>query len=42
MEENETKVKKIEDDYKFGYITNEERYNKIINIWTHTNEESPR
>jgi DNA-directed RNA polymerase subunit beta' len=39
VEENEAKVKKIEDDYKFGYITNEERYNKIIDIWTHTNEE---
>ncbi len=38
VEENEAKVKKIEDDYKFGYITNEERYNKIIDIWTLANE----
>ncbi len=39
VEENEVRVKKIEDDYKYGYITNEERYNKIIDIWTQTNEE---
>jgi DNA-directed RNA polymerase subunit beta' len=33
------KVKKIEDDYKFGFITNEERYNRIIDLWTNVNEE---
>jgi len=33
------KAKKIEDDYKFGFITNEERYNRIIDLWTTVNEE---
>jgi len=35
----DVKVKKIEDDYKFGFITNEERYNRIIDLWTTVNEE---
>ncbi len=38
VEECDAKVKKIEEDYKSGYITNEERYNKIIDIWTSANE----
>ncbi|MFH1752545.1 MAG: DNA-directed RNA polymerase subunit beta', partial [Candidatus Omnitrophota bacterium] len=32
-------VAKIEDQYKKGVITAGERYNKIIDIWTHTTEE---
>ncbi len=39
VEETDKKVKKIEDDYKFGFITNEERYNRIIDQWTNVNEE---
>ena len=32
-------VAKVEDQYKKGIITSGERYNKIIDIWTHTTEE---
>ncbi|MBL7069598.1 MAG: DNA-directed RNA polymerase subunit beta' [Candidatus Omnitrophica bacterium] len=32
-------VAKIEDQYKKGVITSGERYNKIIDIWTHATEE---
>jgi len=32
-------VAKIEDQYKKGIITSGERYNKIIDIWTHATEE---
>ncbi|MBF0618844.1 MAG: DNA-directed RNA polymerase subunit beta', partial [Candidatus Omnitrophica bacterium] len=31
-------VKKVEDQYHKGIITGRERYNKIIDIWTHTTE----
>ena len=37
--EADKKVKKIEDDHKYGFITNEERYNRVIDLWTHVNEE---
>ena len=32
-------VAKVEEQYKKGVITSGERYNKIIDIWTHTTEE---
>lgn len=32
-------VSRIEDQYKKGVITDGERYNKIIDIWTHTTEQ---
>jgi len=32
------KVGKVEDQYRKGIITGRERYNKIIDIWTHTTE----
>ncbi|XOS86725.1 MAG: DNA-directed RNA polymerase subunit beta' [Candidatus Karelsulcia muelleri] len=31
------KVSLVKDDYNMGLITNNERYNKIIDIWTNTN-----
>ncbi len=31
-------VAKIEDQYRKGIITGRERYNKIIDVWTHTTE----
>ena len=31
-------VEKVEDQYKKGIITDGERYNKIIDLWTHTTE----
>ncbi len=30
-------VKEVMDNYNIGLITNNERYNQIIDIWTHTN-----
>ncbi len=34
------KVEKVQQDYKAGLITNNERYNNIVDIWTHTSEDS--
>ncbi|MBF0384899.1 MAG: DNA-directed RNA polymerase subunit beta' [Candidatus Omnitrophica bacterium] len=31
-------VNKVEDQYRKGIITNRERYNKVIDVWTHTTE----
>jgi len=31
-------VSKVEDQYRKGVITGRERYNKIIDVWTHTTE----
>jgi len=31
-------VAKVEDQYKKGVITNGERYNRVIDIWTHTTD----
>jgi DNA-directed RNA polymerase subunit beta' len=33
----ETDVKDVMANYNMGLITNNERYNQIIDIWTHTN-----
>jgi DNA-directed RNA polymerase subunit beta' len=33
----QSKVKEVMDNYNMGLITNNERYNQIIDIWTHTN-----
>ncbi len=30
-------VEEVMDNYNMGFITNNERYNQIIDIWTHTN-----
>jgi len=39
LKEAKHEVSKIEDQYKKGIITAGERYNKIIDIWTHATEE---
>jgi DNA-directed RNA polymerase subunit beta' len=32
------RINKIEDEHSFGLITKEERYNKIIDLWSETND----
>jgi len=34
----ETEVKEIENQYSSGLVTNGERYNKVVDIWSHANE----
>jgi len=36
--EAETEVKEIENQYSSGLVTNGERYNKVVDIWSHANE----
>ncbi len=36
--EAEAEVKEIQEQYSSGLITNGERYNKVVDIWSHTNE----
>ena len=38
IKEAKSDVAKIEDQYRKGIITGRERYNKIIDVWTHTTE----
>ncbi len=35
----ETEVKEIENQYASGLVTNGERYNKVVDIWSHTNDQ---
>ena len=35
----EKAVKEIEDQYASGLVTQGERYNKVVDIWSHTNEQ---
>ncbi|WP_006786965.1 DNA-directed RNA polymerase subunit beta' [Thiorhodospira sibirica] len=35
----EAQVKEIEDQYESGLVTKGERYNKVVDIWSHTNDE---
>src|SRR3954468_20343415 len=37
IEEAQTQVDEVIGNYNMGFITNNERYNQIIDIWTHTN-----
>ena len=39
MEQAETGVREIEDQYANGLVTNGERYNKVVDIWSHTNDQ---
>ena len=39
IENGERKVKKIEDNYRQGYITEDERYNQVVDIWTRVNDD---
>jgi DNA-directed RNA polymerase subunit beta' len=36
--EEDKKVEAIENEYRNGFITDEERYNRVINLWTNANE----
>ncbi len=38
LKNSKQEVSKVEDQYRKGIITGRERYNKIIDIWTHTTE----
>ncbi|OGW75239.1 MAG: DNA-directed RNA polymerase subunit beta' [Omnitrophica bacterium RBG_13_46_9] len=38
IENTRVEVSKVDDQYKKGIITDGERYNKIIDLWTHTTE----
>jgi len=35
-------VKEIQDQYASGLVTNGERYNKVVDIWSRANIRSPR
>ncbi len=37
VEDANTQVEEVMMNYNMGFITNNERYNQIIDIWTHTN-----
>ena len=39
LEAAEVQVKEIEDQYGSGLVTHGERYNKVVDIWSHTNEQ---
>ncbi len=38
LAEAETEVKEIENQYTSGLVTNGERYNKVVDIWSRTND----
>jgi DNA-directed RNA polymerase subunit beta' len=38
LKNSKQEVSKVEDQYRKGIITGRERYNKIIDVWTHTTE----
>jgi len=39
IEAAERQVKEIEDQYASGLVTTGERYNKVVDIWSHTNDQ---
>ena len=39
LEAAEEQVKEIQDQYSSGLVTNGERYNKVVDIWSHTNDQ---
>jgi DNA-directed RNA polymerase subunit beta' len=39
LETADAQVKEIEGQYASGLVTNGERYNKVVDIWSHTNEQ---
>ena len=42
LERAEDDVREIERQYAQGLVTNGERYNKVVDIWSHTNEQVAR
>jgi DNA-directed RNA polymerase subunit beta' len=39
IKEGDAQVEEVMNNYNMGFITNNERYNQIIDIWTHVNSE---
>jgi DNA-directed RNA polymerase subunit beta' len=39
LSQAEAEVKEIENQYTSGLVTNGERYNKVVDIWSHTNDQ---
>ena len=39
LAEAEAEVKEIQDQYVSGLVTNGERYNKVVDIWSHANDQ---
>ena len=39
IDEAEKEVQEIQEQYESGLVTNGERYNKVIDIWSHANEQ---
>jgi len=39
IDKAEAQVKEIEDQYNSGLVTNGERYNKVVDIWSNTNDQ---
>jgi len=37
IQDAQTQIEEVVGNYNMGFITNNERYNQIIDIWTHTN-----
>jgi DNA-directed RNA polymerase subunit beta' len=37
VQEGYHQVEEVESNYSMGFITNNERYNQVIDVWTHTN-----
>ncbi|MGL4363954.1 MAG: DNA-directed RNA polymerase subunit beta' [Bacteroidales bacterium] len=37
VQEGYSQVSEVESNYNMGFITNNERYNQVIDVWTHTN-----
>ena len=37
VQEGYSQVEEVENNYSMGFITNNERYNQVIDVWTHTN-----
>ena len=42
IDETEDQVKQFEQQYTSGLITNGERYNKVVDIWSHTSDQVAR
>ena len=42
LDDAEAQVKEIEGQYASGLVTNGERYNKVVDIWSHTNEQGAK
>ena len=38
LHDAEERVKKIQSQYSSGFVTGGERYNKVVDIWSHTND----